>query len=77
MTTRSRRRMDIREDEAPAECPATSPLGESLVLPFEHRSSIHATAIRIGWSFQYVSDRQSHSAGPKRKLRSQIGLIQS
>jgi hypothetical protein len=29
---------------------------------------------RIGCLFQYVSDRQHHSRGPKRKCRSQMGL---
>jgi hypothetical protein len=33
-----------------------------------------AARIRIGWRFQYVSDRHTHSIGPNSKYRSQIEL---
>ena len=33
-----------------------------------------AARIRMGWRFQYVSERQAHSTGPNSKYRNQIVL---
>ena len=42
--------------------------------PVQNYAACAGDAARIGCRAWYVSDRHSHSSGPKRKWRSQIGL---